>query len=220
MVTPGINKWIDHTLLRADAVQADIVQLCQEALQFQFFSVCVEPSYVALAKEQLKDSPVKVCSVIGFPLGTHTTRAKSFEAEEAAANGAQELDMVIHIGALKEKNLKYVTDDIRGVVKAAPQCLVKVIIECCLLTDEEKVWACKAIQEAGAHFVKTSTGFSSGGATISDIQLLRQTVGLDFGVKASGGIRDLKTAKDMLAAGANRLGASQSVQIVKAEQSL
>lgn len=205
---------IDHTLLKAEATRAQIVVLCREAKQYGFASVCVHPCRVRLAATELADSPVKPCTVIGFPLGAHTTAAKAFEAEDAIRNGAQELDMVLAVGAMKDHDHAYVLDDIRAVVKAAGGRTVKVILETCLLTNEEKVAACKLAVEAGAGFVKTSTGLAGGGATVEDIRLMRQTVGNRCGVKASGGVRTLDDALKMIAAGANRLGTSAGVAMV------
>lgn len=206
---------IDHTLLKADATKDDIVRLAEEAKKYGFASVCVNPFWVKTAYEILKDTDVKVCTVIGFPLGATTPEVKAFETTNAIQNGAEEVDMVINIGALKSRDLELVENDIRAVVEAAKgKALVKVIIEACLLTEEEKVLACQLAVKAGADFVKTSTGFSTGGATVEDVALMRKTVGSDFGVKASGGIR---TAEDLLAmekAGANRIGASAGVKIV------
>jgi purine-nucleoside phosphorylase len=207
----------DHTLLKPDATTQQIKQLCQEALQYNFISVCINPIHVKLAADLLEDSNVKVCTVIGFPLGASTPQDKIRETEETIADGATEVDMVINIGALKEGNDGLVDRDIAGVVGAAHSrgVLCKVIIEAALLTDEEKVRVCQLAKEAGADFVKTSTGFSSGGATTEDVALMRQTVGPNMGVKASGGIKTLADAKRMIAAGANRIGVSASVQIIQ-----
>lgn len=208
-------KMFDHTILKADATSQKVVQLCKEALENGFASVCVNSCYTALTVEQLKGSDVKTCVVVGFPLGAMSTRAKAFEAKDAAESGAQEIDMVINVGALKENNLQYVENDIKAVVDAVNEkAIVKVIIETCLLTDEEKVTVCKLAQKAGADFVKTSTGFSTGGATQADVSLMRRTVGDSMGVKASGGIRDYETAVAMIEAGASRLGTSATVKIV------
>ncbi|NLV36546.1 MAG: deoxyribose-phosphate aldolase [Clostridiaceae bacterium] len=208
-------KMFDHTILKADATSQKVVQLCKEALENGFASVCVNSCYTALTVEQLKGSDVKTCVVVGFPLGAMSTRAKAFEAKDAAESGAQEIDMVINVGALKENNLQYVENDIKAVVDAVNEkAIVKVIIETCLLTDEEKVTVCKLAQKAGADFVKTSTGFSTGGATQADVSLMRRTVGDSMGVKASGGIRDYETAVAMIKAGASRLGTSATVKIV------
>lgn len=208
-------KMFDHTILKADATSQQVVQLCKEALENGFASVCVNSCYAALAAGQLKGSDVKTCVVVGFPLGAMSSNAKAFEAKDAVGSGAQEIDMVINIGALKENDLQYVENDITAVVKAVNgKAIVKVIIETCLLTDEEKVTACKLAQKAGADFVKTSTGFSTGGATAADVALMRKTVGDTMGVKASGSIRDYETAAEMIKAGASRLGTSATVKIV------
>ena len=206
---------IDHTLLRADASQADIEKLCQEAAQWKFASVCVNPAWVALAAKNLKGTGVMTCTVIGFPLGATDSETKAEETRHALLNGADEIDMVLNVGALKSKNYDVVARDIVAVVKAAAGKTVKVILETGHLNDEEKTVACLLSKEAGAHFVKTSTGFGPGGATASDIALMRHLVGPVIGVKASGGIRDTATALKMVAAGANRIGASASVSIVK-----
>ena len=178
----SVNSYIDHTLLKADANEEQIHTLIDEAKEYQFASVCVNPTWVKTAANFLKDSSVKVCTVIGFPLGASTSTVKAFEAKDAIANGADEIDMVINIGALKSRNFKLVEDDIKAVVESSGTKLVKVIIETCLLTDDEKVKACQLAKSAGADFVKTSTGFSTGGATIEDIALMRKTVGPDMGV--------------------------------------
>lgn len=216
-----IAGMIDHTLLKADATKEAIVKLAEEAKHYKFASVCVNPANVATAYEVLKDTPdVKVCTVIGFPLGASTPETKAFEVKNAISNGATEVDMVINIGALKDKQYELVEHDIRVVVEAAKgKALTKVIIEACLLTDEEKVRACELSVRAGADFVKTSTGFSTGGATAHDITLMRQTVGPNIGVKASGGIRSLEDVQAMINAGASRIGASASIAIVNGEQS-
>ncbi|GAA4849216.1 deoxyribose-phosphate aldolase [Paenibacillus vulneris] len=211
---------IDHTLLRADATRAEITKLTEEAKKYKFASVCVNPGWVAYAAEQLSGTEVKVCTVIGFPLGATTSAAKAYEAKDAIANGATEVDMVINIGALKDQNNELVEKDIKAVVDAAAgKALVKVIIETCLLTDEEKVRACQLAVKAGADFVKTSTGFSTGGATPEDVALMRKTVGEQVGVKASGGVRSLEDMKKMIEAGANRIGASSGVKIMEGGQS-
>ena len=207
---------IDHTLLKPNCTENDIQKICAEARQYKFASVCVNPGYVALAAELLKGSNVKVCTVVGFPLGATTTATKAQETREAVANGAAEIDMVINVGALKSANNTLVRKDIEAVVEAAAgRAIVKVILETSLLTEEEKVRACLLSKYAGANFVKTATGFGPGGATIEDIALMRKIVGSEMGVKASGGIGDLQTAQAMIAAGANRIGASASVAIVK-----
>lgn len=213
----GLALMIDHTLLKPEAMPDDIERLCSEALENGFASVCINPCYVALASEKLKGSPVKVCTVVGFPLGATTTRSKVHEADEAIFAGAQEVDMVINIGRLKAKDLAYVEDDIRSVVKVAHarSVIVKVIIEACLLTDKEKTEACVVAKKAGADFVKTSTGFSKGGATAADVALMRRTVGPSMGVKAAGGIRTYTDALLMIESGATRIGASSGVRILQ-----
>ncbi|GLH64904.1 deoxyribose-phosphate aldolase [Parageobacillus sp. G301] len=212
----NIAKMIDHTLLKADATKAQIVKLCEEAKQYGFASVCVNPTWVATAAELLKDTDVKVCTVIGFPLGANTPETKAFETKNAIENGAAEVDMVINVGALKDGNDDLVERDIRAVVEAAKgKALVKVIIEACLLTEEEKVRACQLAVKAGADYVKTSTGFSTGGATPEDVALMRKTVGPNIGVKASGGVRDMQSAEAMIQAGATRIGTSSGVAIIE-----
>ena len=208
-------KYIDHTLLKPEATEADIKQLCSEAKDNNFATVFVNPYYIKLVAKLLKGSGVNVGCAIGFPTGAVTTRTKVLETELAIIDGANEIDMVMNIGALKSKNYNYVRDDITEVVNAAKPYAVKVILETCLLTDEEKVKAALIAKESGAKFVKTSTGFSTGGATVSDIKLLRMTVGEEMGVKAAGGIRDYKTAKAMIKAGANRIGTSAGVKIIE-----
>lgn len=216
-----IARMIDHTLLKADASREAVVKLAKEAKEYRFASVCVNPAQVQTAYEVLKDTPeVKVCTVIGFPLGASTPETKAFETKNAIEKGATEVDMVINIGALKDKQDELVERDIRAVVEAAKgRALTKVIIETCLLTDEEKIRACKLSVKAGADFVKTSTGFSTGGATVEDITLMRKTVGPDIGVKASGGVRSLKDVQALIQAGATRIGASSGIAIVNGEQS-
>lgn len=210
-----IAKYIDHTILKAEATKKEIKKICEEARKYGFFSVCVNGINVAYTCEQLNKTDIKVAAVVGFPLGAMTPEAKAFEAKNVIENGAKEIDMVINIGALKEENISEVLDDIKAVVDVAKgRAIVKVIIETCLLTDREKILACKLAKKAGAHFVKTSTGFNVGGATIEDIKLMREIVGLEMGVKAAGGIRDFKTAVAMIEAGATRIGASASVDIV------
>ena len=213
-----IASMIDHTLLKPEATPAQIEKLCAEAAEYHFASVCVNPVYIPLAARLLKGTGVKVCCVVGFPLGAIAPEQKAAEAASCAAMGAEELDMVIHVGAAKAGDWALVQRDIEGVVKAAAGHTVKVIIETCLLTDEEKVKACEAAKAAGAHLVKTSTGFSTGGATTHDIALMRKTVGPEMGVKASGGIRDYETAMAMIEAGANRIGASAGIAIVAAAE--
>jgi len=215
----SLAKYIDHTILKPEASEEEIKKLCKEAKEYGFASVCVNPYYVSLAAQELKDSDVKVCTVIGFPLGATTREVKAFETNQVIERGAQEVDMVINIGALKSKKYDEVKADIEAVVNAANgRALVKVIIETCLLTEEEKVQICTIAKNAGADFVKTSTGFSTAGATAKDVALMRETVGKEMGVKASGGIRDYKTAKEMIEAGANRLGMSASIAVVEAEK--
>ena len=215
----NIARYIDHTLLNPEASKEDVKKICAEAKEYGFFSVCVNGANVAFAYDLLKETDVKVAAVVGFPLGAMTSEAKAFETKNVIENGAKEIDMVINVGALKEGKVDEVLKDIKAVVDAAgSDAIVKVIIESCLLTDEEKVLACKLSKEAGAHFVKTSTGFNTGGATVEDIKLMRQTVGPEMGVKASGGVRDLRTALDMIEAGATRIGASASVSIAKDEK--
>ncbi|NMM52090.1 deoxyribose-phosphate aldolase [Paenibacillus aquistagni] len=211
----NIAGMIDHTLLRADATQEEIKKLTAEAKQYGFASVCVNPAWVSYSKEQLSGTDVKVCTVIGFPLGASTSAVKAYETQDAIANGAAEVDMVINIGELKAGNDALVQQDIEAVVKAASgKAIVKVIIETCLLTDDEKVRACKLAVQAGADFVKTSTGFSKGGATKEDVALMKNTVGEQAEVKASGGVRSLEDVKLMIEAGATRIGASSGVSIV------
>ncbi|WP_148880211.1 deoxyribose-phosphate aldolase [Streptococcus sp. Marseille-P7376] len=212
-----LNKYIDHTLLKPDASQEQIMNLIEEATEHDFASVCVNPTWVAFAAQALKGTDVKVCTVIGFPLGANTPEVKAFEAEDAIQNGADEIDMVINIGALKSQDYELVEKDIRAVVEAAKGTLVKVIIETCLLTDDEKVKACQIAQKAGADFVKTSTGFSTGGATVVDVALMRKTVGPNMGVKASGGARSYEDALAFIKAGATRIGASSGVAIMEGD---
>ena len=219
MAVTNIAAMIDHTLLKPDATKKQIETLCQEARDHKFFSVCVNPAWVSTAKELLNGSGVKICTVIGFPLGATTTETKAFETKNVIDLGADEVDMVIPIGALKDGNDQLVEQDIRAVVEAAKdRALTKVIIETSLLTDEEKKRACELAVKAGAEFVKTSTGFSGGGATAEDIALMRQTVGPNIGVKASGGVRSTQDALSLIEAGATRIGASASVAIIKGEQ--
>lgn len=211
-----LNKYIDHTLLKPEANKQAIDVLLEEAKQYDFMSVCVQPTWVNYCASALKESSVKVCTVIGFPLGANTPEVKAFEAENAIENGADEIDMVINIGAVKSDDWDLVTRDIQAVVDVAKKhnVLSKVIIETALLSDEEKVRVCQICKEVGADFVKTSTGFSTHGATVEDVRLMRETVGPDMGVKASGGVRSLQEAQDMIAAGATRLGTSSGVAIV------
>lgn len=215
------SKYFDHTILKAEAAAADVKRICEEAKEYDFASVCVNSYYTPLAAEELKDTEVKVCTVIGFPLGAMSTLSKKLETVDAIENGADEIDMVINVGALKAKDYEEVIYDIREVKDACihnpawREAKLKVIIETCLLTEEEKVKACELAAEAGADFVKTSTGFSSGGATIPDVALMKQAVAGKAWVKASGGIRDLQTAEGMIHAGADRLGTSATVEIMK-----
>lgn len=210
-----LASYIDHTILKADAQQKDVEKLCKEAAEYSFASVCVNAAYVKLAASLLKGTEVKVCTVVGFPLGATLPQVKAFEAQEAIKDGAHEVDMVINVGALKSGNLDLVEKDIKAVAEACKdKALLKVILETCLLTDAEKVTACQLSKKAGADYVKTSTGFSTGGATVEDISLMRRTVGSMMGVKASGAVRDLETALKMIEAGATRIGASASVNIV------
>lgn len=210
-----LEKYIDHTILKADATSDMVKKLCAEAREYGFASVCVNPCFASLVSKELEGTDVKTCVVIGFPLGANTKEVKAFETKQSIENGAQEVDMVINVGALKERNYKAVQEDIEAVVKEAKgKALVKVIIETCLLTDEEKVKACEISKAAKADFVKTSTGFSTGGAKKEDVALMRKTVGEDMGVKASGGIRNYETAMEMIEAGANRIGASIGVSLV------
>ena len=210
-----INRIIDHTLLKADASVAAIEKLCTEAKEYEFASVCVNPGFVPLAAKLLKGSVAKVCTVVGFPLGATLPESKAYEATLAVDNGADEVDMVINISMAKEGNFKYVEDEIRLVKEGCKGRLLKVILETCLLSDEEIVECCKASMRAGADFVKTSTGFSKGGATVHAVSLMRKTVGDKLGVKASGGIHNASEAKAMVEAGASRIGASCGVEIVK-----
>jgi deoxyribose-phosphate aldolase len=216
----SLARMIDHTLLKPEATKQQIEQLCAEARQFQFASVCVNPCYVKYCAQLLRDSKVKVCTVIGFPLGATTTEAKVAEAEQALRDGAQELDMVINVGMLKSGMDTYVEQDIRAVARTAHRAsaILKVIIETGLLTDEEKVKACLLAKRAGADFVKTSTGFSKGGATAGDIRLMRKVVGSQLGVKASGGVRTQEQARELIESGADRIGASASVKIILGEK--
>ena len=208
------NKLIDHTLLKQDATPEQILKLCEEAKEHDFMSVCVNPAYVPLAAEALKGSDVKVCTVIGFPLGMNLTRTKVEEAQLCIKQGAEEIDMVINVGMLKSGNDDYVEAEIAELKAVAGEKVLKVIIETCLLTDEEKVRACLLAKNAGADFVKTSTGFSTGGATVHDVKLMRETVGPEMGVKASGGVRTHEDLLAMVEAGANRIGTSNGVKII------
>ncbi|MRJ46433.1 deoxyribose-phosphate aldolase [Fundicoccus ignavus] len=210
-----LSKYIDHTLLKADATVDQIKTLCEEAAEYNFMSVCINPVHIPLAKELLADSDVKVCTVIGFPLGANATAVKAFEAKTAVEDGADEVDMVINIGAAKAGDWETVEKDVRAVVEAVPEeVVVKVIIETSLLNDEEKTLASQAAQRGGTDFVKTSTGFSTGGATLEDVTLMRQAVGPDLGVKASGGVSNYAEAMAMIEVGATRIGASKGIAIV------
>jgi deoxyribose-phosphate aldolase len=211
-----LASMIDHSLLKPNATLEELKKVCQEAAQYKFKAVCINPIFVADAVSLLKGKDILVCSVIGFPFGTHSSEIKAKETAEVIERGAREVDMVIQVGALKDKRDQDVVKDIRAVVQAAKGCPVKVILETCYLTDEEKIRGCRLSMEAGASFVKTSTGFASGGATVEDVRLIREVVGKDFGVKAAGGIRTLEDAIKMIEAGANRLGTSSSVNIMKA----
>ena len=212
----NINKLIDHTALKPNTNKESILKLIAEAKTYDFASVCVNPCWVALAHQELKNTDVKVCTVIGFPLGANTIEVKVFETKDAIEKGAQEIDMVINIAMLKDKEYDYVENEIHQIVEAAKdKAIVKVIIETCLLTDEEKIKACELSQKTGADFVKTSTGFSTGGATVHDIALMRKTVGAEMGVKASGGVHTHEEALAMVEAGATRIGASVGVKLLK-----
>lgn len=211
----NLAKYIDHTLLKPQASQADIEKLCQEARQYGFFSVCVNPYWVPFCKKQLAGSDVKVCTVIGFPLGATPTETKVFEAKQALQNGADELDMVVNLGALKSGNWDYVLSDIQAIRHAGENFTLKVIIETSVLTDEEKVKVCQLADQAGADFVKTSTGFTGGGATAADVALMKKSVREGVQVKASGGVRTREDFDAMVAAGATRIGASAGVKIVE-----
>ena len=211
----GLNKYIDHTILKATASSADVQKLCEEAIEYKFYSVCVNGCYVADAKHLLQGTDVKVAAVVGFPLGAMTTAAKVFEAKEAVENGASEIDMVINVAKLKDGEFKFVENEIRQIKEAIGDNVLKVIIETCYLTDEEKVKACELSLAAKADFVKTSTGFGTGGATYEDIKLMKSVVGNNAKVKASGGVRDKETAQKYVDLGAERLGTSSGIEIVK-----
>ncbi len=212
----NIASMIDHTLLKPEATEEMIENLCKEAKENGFAAVCVNPFYVKKAKELLEGTEVKVATVVGFPLGANVKEVKAFEAKKAIEDGADEIDMVINIGALKNGDYEIVKEDIKAVVdEAKGKAIVKVIIETCLLTDEEKIKACELAKEAGAHYVKTSTGFNKAGATVEDVKLMKETIGENMKVKASGGIRDYETAKAMIDAGASRIGASSSTKIIQ-----
>jgi len=209
------TKLFDHTILKADATRKDVKRVCDEAMAYSFCSVCVNSYYVPYVANLLHGSDVKICSVVGFPLGAMSTRAKALEAKIAVMDGADEIDMVINVGALKDRDYSVVLEYIKAVKEACGENILKVIIETCLLTDDEKVKACELAKEAGADFVKTSTGFGSAGAKVEDVRLMRETVGPDMGVKASGGIHDKEFAKELVDAGANRLGTSATIEIVE-----
>jgi len=215
-ITPAeLARYIDHTLLKPNAVNSQFEQLCNDAIKYNFYSVCVNSGWVAFVAKRLRGTGVKVCSVIGFPLGEMETRSKAFEARNAIENGANELDMVINISALKSRDLKLVEEDIRAIKRASrSNTILKVIIETSLLTEEEKILACEIAKKAGADFVKTSTGFSTSGATVEDIALMRRVVGPKMGVKASGGITDYNKAVALIQAGANRLGCGSSIAVI------
>lgn len=209
------TKYFDHTILKADATEAQVAKICKEALENDFASVCVNQYYTKFVAEKLKGSDVKVCTVVGFPLGMSDTRVKAFETKAAIEDGAEEVDMVINVGALKDGKYDYVRNDIKTLKDVCgKEVLLKVIIETCLLTDEEKVKACELAKEAGADYVKTSTGFSTGGAKAEDVALMRKTVGEELGVKASGGIHTAEEAQAMIDAGASRLGTSATLAII------
>lgn len=210
----SIAKMIDHTMLKADTKEETILRYCKEAKEYGFASICVNTCFVPLVAKELEGSDVKTCCVVGFPLGAMSTTAKAFEAKQAVADGAEEVDMVINIGAMKDERFDFVREDIKAVVEASKPAIVKVIIETCLLTDEEKVKACELSVEAGAAFVKTSTGFSTGGATVADVALMKKTVGEKAKVKASGGIRTPEDAKALIEAGADRIGAGNGIVLL------
>lgn len=209
------NKLIDNTLLKADATKEQIIALCEESKKYDFKSVCINPDFISLAKENLKGSDVLICTVIGFPLGSMTTKAKAFEAKDAIEEGADEIDMVINISALKDKNYEYVLNDIKAVREATKGHTLKVILECCLLTKEEIVKACELCVEAKVDFVKTSTGFSLWGAKVEDVKLMRETVGTEMGVKAAGGVRTHEEMLEMVKNGATRIGTSSGAKLMK-----
>ncbi|MCC5894814.1 MAG: deoxyribose-phosphate aldolase [Alkalibacterium sp.] len=215
----NIEKYIDHTLLKPESTDLAIQQACLDAKKYKFKAVCIQPVWVKYTADLLKNSGVNTCTVIGFPLGANTSKVKAFEAQQAVKDGATEVDMVINIGALKSEDFSVVHDDIKAVVEAVKgKAIVKVIIETCLLTDNEKVRACEISKRAGADFVKTSTGFSTGGATVEDIKLMRKTVGDKMGVKASGGVRTIEDAQAMIDAGATRIGTSNGIALVEGNE--
>jgi deoxyribose-phosphate aldolase len=213
-----LNKLIDHTLLKADALPSEVITLCIEAKKNAFKSVCINSGFVTLAAKELTNSGILVCTVVGFPLGAMSTSAKGFETKQAVIDGADEIDMVINVSRLKAKDYAYVLNDIKEVVKNAARKTVKVILETSLLTQEEKIKACELTLQAKAHFVKTSTGFSTGGATVEDVALMRKIVGPNFGVKASGGVRSLEDMDKMVKAGATRIGTSSGVKIMQGQK--
>jgi len=215
MFSDNPAKYFDHTILKPAATVAEVTKICQEAISYGFFSVCINPVHVKKVSHLLNGTGVKVCSVVGFPLGANTSEMKAWETRQAIVDGADEIDMVINVGALKGKDFDFVKNDIQAVVKAASGNIVKVIIETCLLEKNEIVEVCKIVKKAGAHFVKTSTGFAGGGATPEDVALMKKTVGDDLQVKASGGIKSLADFEKMIAAGADRIGASAGVNIMK-----
>jgi len=215
MTKKEIVKFIDHTLLKPEVTIFEIKKICEEAIKYNFYAVCIAPSFVSYAKEILEVYDIKIATVVGFPLGNTTTKVKIFEAKEAIKNGAQEIDMVINIGYLKSKNYKYVYDEIYSVKNEIGDKILKVIIETSLLTQDEKVVASSIVKAAGADFVKTSTGFSQGGATKEDVELIRKVVGENFGIKASGGIRTFEQAVELIKAGATRIGTSSSLKIIE-----
>ncbi len=218
-MSEDLAGYIDHTLLKPEATKEDIIRLCREAQQHHFYAVCINPSYLPVAAEELAGSAVKICIVVGFPLGAVTTAAKAFETAEAVQGGADEIDMVIHVGALKGGYSEYVMNDISAVVRAAQGKTVKVIIESGLLTDDEKVLACRLAEQAGARMVKNSTGFGPGGATVADISLMREAVGPGMEIKASAGVRTAETARKIIEAGAQRIGTSSGVKIITRDDS-
>lgn len=213
-----LNSYIDQTLLKPDAAFQEIEKLCAESMAHQFAAICINPAWVKTAAKLLADSDVKLCSVVGFPLGANTTETKAVEAFQLSEWDVDEIDMVMNLGAFKSQDYDAVRKDIHAVVQAAPSALIKVILETCLLSDQEKEIAAKIVIEAGAHFVKTSTGFSTGGANLHDVTLLRRVVGPDFGVKASGGIRELSSAIAMIQAGASRIGTSSGVALINKQK--
>jgi deoxyribose-phosphate aldolase len=215
MLSTELAKYFDHTILKPAATAAEVANICQEAISYDFFSVCINPVHVKRVSDLLSGTAVKVCSVVGFPLGANTSDLKALETRQAITDGADEIDMVINVGALKDKDFDFVENDIKAVVNAASGKIVKVIIETCLLEKSEIVEVCEIAKKAGAHFVKTSTGFAGGGASPEDVALMKKTVGGELQVKASGGIKSLADAEKMIEAGADRIGASAGVAIMK-----